>query len=300
MQAPQPPKKIVLSDRRRRHIQRVQKRKWQRKIKSTQFVFGKSYEFLSNDSRKKLRCLTSSLVYTGEELIKASDDFEICSRLFITSDEGTGDHILSQRNCLEFKRQGFTVIDEFIPKILIKAIREICRDNRVVWREPTPTRWRGDKIAWLESGEFPYTSETFSALLKFVSDLKDSLRRHVRLRDDYIPDEHQLAVYQPNTEGYTRHLDASALGSVQNTIEKNPINEIDRRVTVTIYLQDDWQPSNRGLLRIWRPAQLGGSTSSVDIEPLSGRCVLFLSGAIQHQVLPIKECSRMAFTTWFY
>lgn len=64
-----------------------------------------------------------------------------------------------------------------------------------------------------------------------------------------------------------------------------------------IYLNPaDWDASALGgCLRVFRPACLGGG--SVDVEPLPGRLVVFLSGAIDHEVLPSFGL-RVAISSW--
>ena len=41
-----------------------------------------------------------------------------------------------------------------------------------------------------------------------------------------------------------------------------------------------------------------GAAAVVDVEPIAGRLVLFLSGAVEHAVLP-NFADRVAITCWF-
>lgn len=37
-----------------------------------------------------------------------------------------------------------------------------------------------------------------------------------------------------------------------------------------------------------------------EVKPIPGRLVIFLSGAIDHEVCPVKDAPRVALTTWFH
>jgi len=92
--------------------------------------------------------------------------------------------------------------------------------------------------------------------------------------------EMQVALYPGCGAGYVRHLDAFADRSA------------GRRLTAILYLNDGWRPEHGGALRLHLP------DAPVDVEPLLGRGLLFLSERVEHEVLP-AWAPRRAVTAWF-
>lgn len=66
-----------------------------------------------------------------------------------------------------------------------------------------------------------------------------------------------------------------------------------RTISMVLYLNPDWQETDGGQLRIHLKDQ-----EPVDILPLGGRLVCFLSGEILHEVLPAKR-PRKSFAGWW-
>ena len=71
------------------------------------------------------------------------------------------------------------------------------------------------------------------------------------------------------------------------------------QVTAILYTSTGWQQQDGGMLRLWQPpgTHRDGSAEEIDIEPLGGRLVLFLSGALDHAVQP-SQAVRVALTAW--
>ena len=71
------------------------------------------------------------------------------------------------------------------------------------------------------------------------------------------------------------------------------------QVTAVLYTSTGWQQRDGGMLRLWQPpgTHRDGSAEEIDIEPLGGRLVLFLSGAVDHAVQP-SQAVRVALTAW--
>lgn len=172
-------------------------------------------------------------------------------------------------------QHGVCLVDGFVEQHTVSEARAFVIADRAAegqgrgalrWLHPTPHRWRDDRVAWLE-GELAL----------------DAVRGG----------EEQLACYGPGAKGYARHRDADASdgsgGPSQGTA--------DRRVTAIVYLSPAWRPQHGGCLRVW-PAD--PAARPLDVEPLPGRLVLFLSGCMDHQVLPVFNDDRVAYTTWFY
>ena len=62
------------------------------------------------------------------------------------------------------------------------------------------------------------------------------------------------------------------------------------------YLNADWQPSHGGELRLF--VEEDGQERGVDIAPLAGTLVCFLSGMMYHEVLE-TQAPRYSVTGWF-
>lgn len=88
----------------------------------------------------------------------------------------------------------------------------------------------------------------------------------------------QLARYGPGGK-YVRHRDAL-------------VGENNRRVTAVVYLNPAWTPAHRGQLKLY-------SDPPVEVAPVLGRTVIFLSEKVEHEVLP-SAAERLAATAWFY
>lgn len=132
---------------------------------------------------------------------------------------------------------------------------------------------RGDSICWLT--EPLYAPER--DLLQSLEELRLQLNRSVLL--GLFESEWHYAWYPPGT-GYARHID-------------QPQGREQRRVSLVLYLNEQWQSCDGGVLRIF--ADDGGYS---DIEPLGGRVVAFLTERRAHAVMPTRR-ERLSLTGWF-
>jgi SM-20-related protein len=131
---------------------------------------------------------------------------------------------------------------------------------------------RSDEHLWLD----PETGSVFAALHAHLAELGQSLRREAYLGlEDF---DFQLARYGPG-DAYARHRDAFR-------------GRNERRVTAIVYLNPAWEPEQGGQLRL----HVGGERH--DVDPRGGRLVVFLSEAIEHEVLP-AQAIRYATTAWY-
>ncbi|MFM1874651.1 MAG: hypothetical protein RL266_388 [Bacteroidota bacterium] len=131
---------------------------------------------------------------------------------------------------------------------------------------------RGDKILWLEKeGLTPSQQRYFS----FLEELRDHLSSYFRIRLPWF--ECHLAAY-PVGSFYTRHFDQ--------------FRETNNRIfSVILYLNENWQESDGGQLRIYEDG------AHRDIEPKMGRLVCFRSDLIEHEVL-VTNRTRFSITGW--
>jgi hypothetical protein len=140
--------------------------------------------------------------------------------------------------------------------------------------------------------------------------------------------EYQAAVYSgAGSAGFRKHKDELPIGAdaarapawAAESGAGPPLRQIDcarsgseddddlpRRITAICYAENGWQPGNGGCLRLYledtglqKGQDKGGEV--IDIEPLAGRLVVFASGGVVHEVMPIvKGGARGAVTAWFH
>jgi SM-20-related protein len=94
--------------------------------------------------------------------------------------------------------------------------------------------------------------------------------------------ECHMAIYPPGAR-YARHLDAFQGGSL-------------RTLSCILYLNADWSAGDGGQLRIY--TQPEEETQFVEIPPLGGQLVTFLSDRFSHEVLPTRR-RRISISGWF-
>ncbi|KAJ1559977.1 hypothetical protein HK405_008685 [Cladochytrium tenue] len=141
---------------------------------------------------------------------------------------------------------------------------------------------RDDCVAWLHPDQPPAsTHPALSAAVARLAALRDDLALLLHLAGQT---EFQLALYRGNGGRYERHRDAFPID--------DPTDTQQRRVTCVLYLTEH-QVDGGGGLRIFRP--LGAPPTDVATPP--GRAVLFLSGVVDHEVLPVFT-NRVAMTAW--
>lgn len=132
---------------------------------------------------------------------------------------------------------------------------------------------RGDFTCWLR--------EPFHRAERTLLDRLEGLRLELN-REAYLglfELELHYALYPPGA-GYARHVD-------------QPHGATHRKVSLVLYLNADWRPADGGVLRMHK-----ANTQILDIEPLGGRLVCFLTPGREHQVLPARR-DRLSISGWF-
>lgn len=89
--------------------------------------------------------------------------------------------------------------------------------------------------------------------------------------------EFHLAHYGPGAF-YKRHVDQFKHNG-------------DRRFTVIVYLNPNWQPTDGGQLKVYT------QNGPQEVEPKAGRLVFFESGVLEHEVT-VSHQPRWSFTGW--
>jgi SM-20-related protein len=179
---------------------------------------------------------------------------------------------------------GISVQDQFLALSQIRALLDCARlrrargdfgaarignDRRLQRREDI----RGDSTCWITPPLWPAEQ----ALLEQLEQLRLELNREAGL--GLFELELHYAWYPPGA-GYARHVD-------------QPQGREQRRVSLVMYLNEDWTRAAGGELRIF-----GAADSHRDIEPLAGRLVCFLTQDREHAVLPTQQ-DRLSISGWF-
>jgi SM-20-related protein len=185
---------------------------------------------------------------------------------------------------IDLRTRDFVVRDEFLTPQQVRALigcAETRRDRgdfaaarigagRALERR---AEIRGDSICWLTEPLYAPERE----LLRLLEELRLQLNRSVFL--GLFESEWHYAWYPPGA-GYARHID-------------QPQGREQRRLSLVLYLNEQWQSCDGGVLRIF--ADDGGYS---DIEPLGGRVVAFLTARRAHAVMPTRR-DRLSLTGWF-
>jgi len=184
----------------------------------------------------------------------------------------------------DLERAGISIQDRFVSAAAAGDLREcaILRETRGDFAaariggggtEQRLERIRGDFTCWLQQPLLPPES----ALLEQMKALRLQLNRDALLALFEL--ELHYAKYPPGA-GYARHLD-------------QPRGSVMRKVSVVLYLNCDWQDTDGGELRIHQD-----DGSYIDVRPVEGRLVCFLTADREHEVLTARR-ERLSISGWF-
>ncbi len=132
---------------------------------------------------------------------------------------------------------------------------------------------RGDLTCWLE----PPLSAAEQSLLGRLEDLRLSLNRQAMLG---LFDLELHYAWYPAGARYARHVD-------------RPRGREQRCLSLALYLNTEWPPGEGGELRIY-----DDEFGHVDIAPIGGRLVCFVTAGREHEVLA-AERERVSISGWF-
>jgi SM-20-related protein len=184
----------------------------------------------------------------------------------------------------ELRLEGISVRDEFIDASRRRALLDCLAARRArgefgAARVGNPANLerresiRGDFTCWIEAPLFPAEQ----MLLDDLERLRQELNLECLL--GLLELELHYAVYPPGA-GYSRHLD-------------QPQGRTQRKLSMVLYLNEDWQPGAGGALRMF-----DGAASHRDIDPIGGRLVCFMTAEREHEVL-LAQRERLSISGWF-
>ncbi|WP_421976555.1 2OG-Fe(II) oxygenase [Roseivirga seohaensis] len=183
----------------------------------------------------------------------------------------------------QLSQNDFVVIDDFLDKQLFESIRTYFLDRLEVDgfsdaaigalnHKQLEKSIRGDKIYWLER----------------KNDLE--MESFFQLSDELIQQLNQLCYL--SLSGCEFHLAHYPIG----TFYKKHIDQFkgrsNRLISVIIYLNVGWKSGDGGELKVFKE-----NGDELLVEPLAGRCVMFKSDTVPHEVMK-TQVNRYSLTGW--
>jgi len=202
-------------------------------------------------------------------------------------------------------QHGFCVLDNFLTDATITELANEITDlnNAELMLEAGTGRalvtinkqLRGDSIYWLNEINASAAQKVYLHKMEL---LRLSLNQHLYL--GLFALESHLAIY-PSGAGYKKHIDKFNGNNNNRVIGHNA-----RQISCILYLNQHWLEKDGGQLRIYLnedPVTPIAATpqlevSHLDISPIGGRLVIFLSDSFYHEVMPTTK-DRMSLTGWF-
>ncbi|KAG0338176.1 hypothetical protein BG004_007332 [Podila humilis] len=210
--------------------------------------------------------------------------------------------VLTAEGANELFGQGYTVLENVLPlETTIQPVREwatsmfqtgkMAKASGKHDQEQDPFREgnaRGDYTLWVSPGNkcLEESKELNECVEWFSKVLHQDLEKVIHLHGQ---GEYQLAYYPPDSSHYERHRDSFPTSDREDRDQ--------RRVTAIVYFNPDWKQGDGGELRIFDKG-LSGDEKEIDIAPKAARCVVFLSGVMDHSVMPAFN-ERIALTSWY-
>ncbi|KAI8810523.1 hypothetical protein BJ742DRAFT_180350 [Cladochytrium replicatum] len=229
---------------------------------------------------------------------------DVCRRIFLPNwtTAAHANKVLPFDRVRELFEDGRTVVDGFAPLDLSEsnaAARAMlhagslrpARDFLSLEEDPFRDRnARGDSIAFLLPHDDAKVLKSYPTPIQSVLDRLLALREDLKSRVIHLRDElpassceYQLAFYPGDgVAAYETHRDAFPVDDLSD--------DVQRRVTAVVYLNET---TGGGQLRVHLK-----NGEHVDIDPVPGRLVLFLSGVVDHEFLPCSS-DRFALTAWW-
>ncbi|PZX52053.1 2OG-Fe(II) oxygenase [Algoriphagus chordae] len=133
---------------------------------------------------------------------------------------------------------------------------------------------RGDKIKWIDDKSIDQFEKIYNQkVCNFISHLNKTCFTAIKSFESHYADYEQKSFYK-------RHLDQFK-------------NEKGRKYSIVLFLNQDWQTEDGGLLSLYPE---GGSQQ--DISPIAGKMVFFQSDEMEHEVHPSFTRERRSIAGW--
>lgn len=185
--------------------------------------------------------------------------------------------------------KGWSTIPGFLPKSSAHSLAVECRHASVAgtlqragvgkgMQRQVMEEVRSDSVSWLDPVKAGPAEKEW---LDVLEGLRLSLNQNLFL--GLFDFEGHFALYPPGGF-YKPHLDCHRTGST-------------RRVSVILYLNQEWEPTFGGQLRLWTTPGCANGDFQL-IEPHLGTLVCFFSADFWHEVLPANR-ERLSVTSWF-
>jgi len=184
----------------------------------------------------------------------------------------------------DLSASGISIQDQFASAAEVFALRECVRARELrgdfapgrigrLGAERRRDHIRGDFTCWLSEPLLPPER----LLMQRMEELRLQLNQDAFL--GLFELELHYARY-PAGAAYSRHVD-------------QPQGSTQRKLSLVLYLNPEWQSSDGGILRIH-----AADERFVDVEPIAGRMVCFLTPGREHEVLQ-AQCERLSISGWF-
>ncbi|WP_339877623.1 2OG-Fe(II) oxygenase [uncultured Algoriphagus sp.] len=133
---------------------------------------------------------------------------------------------------------------------------------------------RGDKIKWIDDKSLNQFEQIYLKKVgNFIAHLNKTCFTSIKSFDSHY------ANYEPNSF-YKRHVDQFK-------------NEKGRKYSLVLFLNQDWQKADGGLLSLYPEG-----APQRDISPIGGRMVFFKSDEMEHEVHPSSTRDRRSIAAW--
>lgn len=181
----------------------------------------------------------------------------------------------------KLSQDDYVIIDEFLPQAVFSDIESLFLSHLAdftkagigaLYDHTIQHEIRGDYTYWLDE----HRDTSIDSFWKLVDEMVYVLKRYCFLSLSGF--EFHFANYPPGAK-YKKHLD-----------QFNGRN--NRLITLVIYLNPDWQKGDGGELEVFLK-----DGSSLCIEPLAQRCVMFKSVEVPHRVLESYK-NRYSLSGW--
>lgn len=198
---------------------------------------------------------------------------------------------------------GFCVMDNFISQTTALALSSeinLLHDSAQMHEAGTGQtlisinkQLRGDSIYWLDEADASIAQQLYFGQMEA---LRIGLNQHLYL--GLFALESHLALY-PIGASYKKHIDR-----FKSSNNSHKIDASVRQISCVLYLNQDWLEEDGGHLRLYvNPVDATIDTPAkaalaINISPVGGRLVIFLSDTFYHEVLPAIR-DRRSLTGWF-